>query len=115
MGRHTTHANKSKPIFRLINQLERLWLPVIGVSRRGCLTDMGKRLDRLLGRTFRASKLKNLLSLAVARIAVLKKQRRVRCSQARGDIAELLKLGHQDRALQRVMTIVLVHYYSSSG
>ncbi|KAJ0988652.1 hypothetical protein J5N97_007008 [Dioscorea zingiberensis] len=63
---------------------------------------MGKTLDAIFGRASRqTSKLKALLELCVARIAVLGNQHRIRCSQARGDILQLLKLGYRDRALAR--------------
>ncbi|WOL12648.1 hypothetical protein Cni_G21415 [Canna indica] len=66
---------------------------------------MGRKLDMLLGRTTSrrmTSKLKPLLGLAVSRLAVLRNHRQVRCNQARGDVAQLLRLGHVDRALLRV-------------
>ena len=63
---------------------------------------MGKKLDALLGRTFKPSKFKSLINLAISRLAVLKNQRLVRCNQARSDIVQLLELGHHDRALLRV-------------
>ncbi|KAF9593161.1 hypothetical protein IFM89_020457 [Coptis chinensis] len=63
---------------------------------------MGKRLDALLGRNFKTTKFKSLVNLAISRLAVLKNQRQVRCSQARSDTSQLLNLGHQDRALLRV-------------
>ncbi|XP_021887947.1 dentin sialophosphoprotein-like [Carica papaya] len=67
---------------------------------------MGRKLDALLGRNFRASKFKTLVKLAVSRIAFLKNQHRVRCSLARSDVIELLQLGHHDRALLRVEQVI---------
>ncbi|OVA05005.1 protein of unknown function DUF292 [Macleaya cordata] len=67
---------------------------------------MGKKLDALLGRTFKTSKFKALVNLAISRLAVLKNQRQVRCSQARSDVTQLLNLGHQDRALLRVEVVI---------
>ncbi|XP_010916157.1 uncharacterized protein [Elaeis guineensis] len=64
---------------------------------------MGKKLDFLLRRTSRKiSKLKTLLGLTVSRLAILRNHRKVRCAQARGDVAQLLQLDHVDRALLRV-------------
>ena len=63
---------------------------------------MGKKLDALLGRAFKPSKFKSLISLAISRLAVFKNQRQVRCNQARSDVVQLLELGHYDRALLRV-------------
>ncbi|XP_008775064.2 uncharacterized protein LOC103695492 [Phoenix dactylifera] len=64
---------------------------------------MGKKLEFLWGRTSRKiSKLKTLLGLTVSRLAILRNRRQVRCGQARGDVAQLLQLGHVDHALLRV-------------
>ncbi|RRT54590.1 hypothetical protein BHE74_00015656 [Ensete ventricosum] len=64
---------------------------------------MGRKLDILLGRTSRqTSKLKSFLGLTVSRLAVLRNRRQVRRDQARGDVVQLLQLGHVDRALLRV-------------
>ncbi|XP_030552144.1 uncharacterized protein LOC115756478 isoform X1 [Rhodamnia argentea] len=67
---------------------------------------MGKKLDRLLGRSFKLSKFKPLASLAVSRLAVLRKRSEARLSQARSDVAQLLELAHHDRALLRVEQVV---------
>lgn len=67
---------------------------------------MGKKLDALLGRNFRASKFKTLTKLAISRISILTNQRRARYSYARSDVVELLKLGHHDRALLRVEHVI---------
>ncbi|KAK4834529.1 hypothetical protein QYF36_024344 [Acer negundo] len=67
---------------------------------------MGRKLDALLGRNFKTSKFKTLTKLAIARIAILKNQHQARYSHARSDTLELLKLGHHERALQRVEYVV---------
>ncbi|XP_077234579.1 uncharacterized protein LOC143876770 [Tasmannia lanceolata] len=67
---------------------------------------MGRKLDILLGRNFKLSKLKSLLGLALSRLTVLKNQRQVRCTQDRNDAAQLIKLGQQDRALLRVEHVI---------
>lgn len=64
---------------------------------------MGKKLDALLGRNFKTSKFRALVNLAITRAVILKKQRQVRCSQARSDVVQLLNLGHHERALIRVI------------
>lgn len=70
---------------------------------------MGKSLAALFGgggNSKRISKLKTLLSLTVARLALLKNQHQARCSMAHSDIAQLLSLAHSDRALLRAEIIV---------
>ncbi|PIA39696.1 hypothetical protein AQUCO_02600264v1 [Aquilegia coerulea] len=67
---------------------------------------MGKKLDALLRRNFKTSKFKSLVNLAISRLAVLKNQRQIRCSQARSDTSQLLNLGHQERALLRVELVI---------
>ncbi|XP_065044336.1 uncharacterized protein LOC135676751 isoform X2 [Musa acuminata AAA Group] len=68
---------------------------------------MGRKLDILLGRTSRqTSKLKTFLGLTVSRLAVLRNHRQVRRDQARGDVVQLLQLGHVDRALLRVEHVI---------
>ncbi|KAJ3672897.1 hypothetical protein LUZ60_006271 [Juncus effusus] len=68
---------------------------------------MGRRLDVFLGRTSKDNaKLKSFLSLAESRLAVLKSHRAVRVTNARDDVAQLLRLGHQDRALLRVEQVI---------
>ncbi|XXG51029.1 hypothetical protein AAC387_Pa02g4897 [Persea americana] len=67
---------------------------------------MGRKLDALLGRSFKPAKLKTLLNLAISRLAVLKNQRQVRCNHARSDVAQLLEMGHQERALLRVEHVI---------
>ncbi|XP_072971457.1 uncharacterized protein [Typha angustifolia] len=68
---------------------------------------MGRKMDLLLGRTSRqTSKLKTLLGLTVSRLAVLRNHRQVRCIQARSDLAQLLQLGHADRALLRAEQVI---------
>ena len=63
---------------------------------------MGKKLDAILGRTFKPSKFKPLVNLAFSRLVVLKNQRQVRYTQARSDVVQLLELGYHERALLRV-------------
>ncbi|KAF5180369.1 Ist1-like protein [Thalictrum thalictroides] len=63
-------------------------------------------MDALLRRNFKTSKFKSLVNLAISRLAVLKNQRQVRCSQARSDTSQLLNLGHQERALLRVELVI---------
>ncbi|GLU04764.1 hypothetical protein SLE2022_218960 [Rubroshorea leprosula] len=67
---------------------------------------MGKKLDALLGRSFKTSKFKPLVNLALSRLSVLKNQRQVRCSQARSDVVQFLQLGNHDRALLRVELVI---------
>ncbi|XP_062212185.1 uncharacterized protein LOC133913139 [Phragmites australis] len=68
---------------------------------------MGRRLDVLLGRTSKqTARLKTLLGLAVTRLGVLRGHRQVRCAQARGDVEQLLRLGHPDRALLRAEQVI---------
>ncbi|XP_010926145.1 uncharacterized protein [Elaeis guineensis] len=68
---------------------------------------MGKTLDFLLGRNSRkTSKIKTLLGLNVARLAILRNHRQVRQAQSRGDVAQLLQLGDIDRALLRVEHVI---------
>ncbi|CAL4935535.1 unnamed protein product [Urochloa decumbens] len=63
---------------------------------------MGRRLDVLLGRTTKqTARLRSLLGLAATRLGVVRGHRQVRCAQARGDVEQLLRLGHADRALAR--------------
>lgn len=76
--------------------------------------NMGKKLDAFLGKiSFKKSKFSNLVNLAVSRIAALEKQHHVRCDQARSDVIQLLNLGHQERALLRVISIIDVIFCSS--
>lgn len=65
---------------------------------------MGKKLDALLGKTFKTSKFKSLANLAVSRIAYLEKKHKVQSFQARSDVVQLLSVGQQEHALLRVMT-----------
>ncbi|XP_052199607.1 uncharacterized protein LOC127806394 [Diospyros lotus] len=69
---------------------------------------MGRKLDALLGRTtFKTSKFRSLLNLAVSRLAVLKNQRQACRSLARSDVLQFLNLGHHhDRALLRVEQVI---------
>ncbi|KAL5218598.1 hypothetical protein ABZP36_019282 [Zizania latifolia] len=68
---------------------------------------MGRTLDVLLGRTTKqTARLKSMLGLAVRRLGVLRGHREVRCAQARGDVEQLLRLGHPDRALLRAEQVI---------
>ncbi|XP_041007543.1 IST1 homolog [Juglans microcarpa x Juglans regia] len=67
---------------------------------------MGRKLDALLGRNSKTSKFKTLAKLTISRITILKNQHQVRCSHAHSDVIELLKLGHQERALLRVEHVI---------
>ncbi|XP_030471793.1 uncharacterized protein LOC115689782 [Syzygium oleosum] len=67
---------------------------------------MGKKLDRLLGRSFKPSKFKPLAALAVSRLAVLRNRSQTRLAQARSDVAQLLELPNHDRALLRVEQVM---------
>ncbi|KAG8074324.1 hypothetical protein GUJ93_ZPchr0006g43964 [Zizania palustris] len=52
------------------------------------------------------AKLKSLIKLAAARLAVVRRPRLGRLSIARGDVAQLLAIGHLDRALLRVEQVL---------
>ncbi|KAM0837084.1 hypothetical protein ACQ4PT_061895 [Festuca glaucescens] len=68
---------------------------------------MGRTLDVLLGRTTKqTARLKSLLGLATKRITVVRAHRQVRLAQARGDVEQLLRLGHPDRALLRAEQVL---------
>ncbi|KAL0556723.1 hypothetical protein IC582_005239 [Cucumis melo] len=67
---------------------------------------MGRKLDALLGRNFRASKFRPLLNLSLSRLSILTAQRRLRCSQANSDVLQLLQLSHHHRALLRVEKVI---------
>ncbi|CAD5312596.1 unnamed protein product [Arabidopsis thaliana] len=67
---------------------------------------MGKKLDALLGRSFKTNKFKSLITLALTRLAILKNQRQARLSQAISDVTELLKLGQHEHAYHRVDQVV---------
>ncbi|XP_059655532.1 uncharacterized protein LOC132302639 [Cornus florida] len=67
---------------------------------------MGRKLDALLGRNISTSKFKPLVNVAVSRVSVLKSQRQARCSLARSDTVQILKLGQHERALLRVEQVI---------
>lgn len=67
---------------------------------------MGRKIDALLGRSVKTYKFKPVVSLAISRLSVLKKQRQARTSVARSDVIELLNLGHHERALNRVEQVI---------
>ena len=71
---------------------------------------MGRKLDAILGRNFKAYKVKAVASLAISRIAILKNQRQVRSNQTRSDVVQLLEKGHRDRALLRVRFLTNPHH-----
>ncbi|CAA0818612.1 Regulator of Vps4 activity in the MVB pathway protein [Striga hermonthica] len=67
---------------------------------------MGKKLDVLLRRSFKTSKFKATVAMAVSRLAVLRNQRHARCSIARSDVVEFLKNNSHERALLRVEQVI---------
>ncbi|CAH9115866.1 unnamed protein product [Cuscuta epithymum] len=69
---------------------------------------MGRRIDAFFGKNLKKSggKFRATASLAVSRVAVLKKQRHARCSIARSDVLQLLHLSHHQRALLRVEQVI---------
>ncbi|KAI3516758.1 hypothetical protein L1887_15769 [Cichorium endivia] len=67
---------------------------------------MGKKLDALLGRKFKTSKLKTTLNLAICRLSLLKNHRLARFTIARSDVIQLLRLNHHQQALIRVEQVI---------
>ncbi|XP_057961455.1 uncharacterized protein LOC131153271 [Malania oleifera] len=67
---------------------------------------MGKKLDTLLGRSFKTHKFKALVRLAISRLAALKNRRQVCLSQDRSNVVQLLNLGHHEQALLRVEHVI---------
>ncbi|CAA0818613.1 Regulator of Vps4 activity in the MVB pathway protein [Striga hermonthica] len=67
---------------------------------------MGKKLDVLLRRSFKTSKFKATVAMAVSRLAVLRNQRHARCSIARSDVVEFLKNNSHERAILRVEQVI---------
>ncbi|KAL9272428.1 IST1-like protein [Drosera capensis] len=67
---------------------------------------MRKKLDALLGKSFKPARFKALLNLAVSRLAVFKNQHQVRCNLSHLDVIQLLNLGHHDSALIRVELVI---------
>ncbi|KAA8530562.1 hypothetical protein F0562_005271 [Nyssa sinensis] len=67
---------------------------------------MGKRLDALLGKSFKTYKFKKFVDLIISRIALLKVQHHARWSQARSDVVQLLTLGHQESTLLHVDHVI---------
>ncbi|XP_062213792.1 uncharacterized protein LOC133914794 [Phragmites australis] len=51
-------------------------------------------------------KVKTLLGLALSRLAVVRRSRLARKSISRGDVSQLLALGHHDRALHRAEQVI---------
>ncbi|XP_022150550.1 uncharacterized protein LOC111018665 [Momordica charantia] len=83
-----------------------LLLHIKALSSEEEIVQMGKKLDALLGRSFKTTRCRALVNLAISRLAVLANQRQVRSSQAHSDVIQLLKLGHQERALFRVEQVI---------
>ncbi|KAL4574554.1 hypothetical protein LXL04_021387 [Taraxacum kok-saghyz] len=67
---------------------------------------MGRKLDALLGRKFKHSKLKTTLNLAISRLSLLKNNRLARFAIARSDVIQLLRLNHHPQALLRVEQVI---------
>ncbi|KAE9605681.1 hypothetical protein Lal_00025323 [Lupinus albus] len=67
---------------------------------------MGKKLDALFGRTFKAAKFKSIVNLAISRLAILKNQRHSRLKHACADVLQLIQIGHHERALLRVEHVI---------
>lgn len=67
---------------------------------------MGKKLDALFHRTFKASEFVYLANLVISRMVYLGKQHRIRCQQTRSDVLQLLDLGQKDRALLRLEYLI---------
>ncbi|KAI7734572.1 hypothetical protein M8C21_009824 [Ambrosia artemisiifolia] len=67
---------------------------------------MGRKLDALLGRKFKTSKLKTVVNLAISRLAILKNHRHARYTIARSDLVQLLHLNHHHQALLRVEQVI---------
>ncbi|XP_050221346.1 uncharacterized protein LOC126671608 [Mercurialis annua] len=67
---------------------------------------MGKTMDSIFRRTFKASKFKSAINLANSRLAVFKNKHQVRCNQAHSDVLQLLQQGHHQRALIRVEQVI---------
>eukprot|EP01018_Ginkgo_biloba_P028440 Gb_40879 [translate_table: standard] len=63
---------------------------------------MGRKLDALMGKTFRSSKCKTLLKLTISRMKILKNKREMQCKQSRKDVAQLLQNGQEASARLRV-------------
>ncbi|KAI3778933.1 hypothetical protein L2E82_08323 [Cichorium intybus] len=67
---------------------------------------MGKKLDILLGRKFKTSKLKTTINHATSRLSLLKNHRLARFTIARSDVIQLLRLNHHQQALLRVEQVI---------
>lgn len=67
---------------------------------------MGKKLDALLGRKFKTSKLKTALNLAISRLTILQNHRRAKFTIARSDLVQLLRFNHHEQALLRVEQVI---------
>ncbi|KAJ0865979.1 putative vacuolar protein sorting-associated protein Ist1 [Helianthus annuus] len=67
---------------------------------------MGRKLDALLGRKFKTSKLEATLNLAISRLSLLKNHRSARFTIALSDLVQLLRLNHHQQALLRVEQVM---------
>ncbi|EEF45626.1 protein with unknown function [Ricinus communis] len=67
---------------------------------------MERKLAALLRKSFKISKFRYLISSAISRLAYIQKQHKIRCSQARADVVQLLNVGQQERALLRVEHVI---------
>ncbi|XP_076908109.1 vacuolar protein sorting-associated protein IST1-like [Bidens hawaiensis] len=67
---------------------------------------MGRKLDALLGRKFKATKFKATVNLAVTRLTILKNKRQARLALVRADTIQLLKLDHHEQSLIRVDHVI---------
>ncbi|KAM0015243.1 putative vacuolar protein sorting-associated protein Ist1 [Helianthus debilis subsp. tardiflorus] len=67
---------------------------------------MGRKLNALLARRFKTSKLKTAVNLAISRLAILKNNRHARYTIAHSDLIQLLRLNHHHQALLRVEQVI---------
>ncbi|CAI9296744.1 unnamed protein product [Lactuca saligna] len=67
---------------------------------------MGRKLDALLGRKFKTSKLKTTANLAISRLSLLKNNRLARVTITISDVIQLLRLNHHQQALIRIEQVI---------
>ncbi|KAI3817178.1 hypothetical protein L1987_10967 [Smallanthus sonchifolius] len=67
---------------------------------------MGRKLDALIGRRFKTSKLKTAVNHAISRLAILKNHRHARFTIAHSDLIQLLRLNHHQQALLRIEQVI---------
>ncbi|CAH1434388.1 unnamed protein product [Lactuca virosa] len=67
---------------------------------------MGRKLDALLGRKFKISKLKTTINLAISRLSLLKSNRLARFTITLSDVIQLLRLNHHQQALLRIEQVI---------